>query len=252
MLQTIGRCVVFALWVGTGASGVAQDAGGWRRPPEPIASLVDAPPTPGVSLSPCGRFLLLTTREAMPSIAVMARPYEKLAGLRVDPHARTGQLGVETKSIALRSVATGEDRSIDLPPGHVTGAAWSDDGERIAFTRVSEAGLELWVAKSADASVKKIEGVLLNGVLGGAVQWMPDQKTLLCKLALPGDPPARPAAPGGPSTRIPAAAQRRRSGPIRTCCRTKPTSRDSRSSPCRGLRSSTPIAAASRRRERRI
>ena len=200
MSQAIGRRVVVAIFIGTVLSSlVAQDTGGWRRPPEPIASLVDAEPTPGVSLSPCGRFLLLTTREAMPSIAVMARPYEKLAGLRVDPRTRTGQLSVETKSIVLRSVATGEDRPIPLPPGHVTGASWSDDGERIAFTRASDTGLELWIAKSVDASVKKIDGVALNGVLGGAVQWMPDQKTVLCKLAMTDDPPPRPAAPGGPA-----------------------------------------------------
>ena len=31
----------------------AQDASGWKRPPEPIASLVDAEPLPSVGLSPC-------------------------------------------------------------------------------------------------------------------------------------------------------------------------------------------------------
>jgi dipeptidyl aminopeptidase/acylaminoacyl peptidase len=176
----------------------AQDAG-WRRAPEPIGGLMDAEPTPDVSTSPCRRYLLLTHRESMPGIDVVARPHEKLAGLRIDPRTRGPQLGVKTTKIVVRSLSGGAERTVAIPPGHVGGASWSADGERFAFTRATDAGIELWVASPATGAARKIEGLSLNAVLGSPLRWMPDQKTLLCKSAPPGEIPARPACPPGPS-----------------------------------------------------
>lgn len=176
----------------------AQDAG-WKRPPEPIASLVEAEGTPATSLSPCRRYLLLSFDEAMPSIATVARPHEKLAGLRIDVASRGPQLGAQTTKLVLRTLADGTERKLDVPAGHLGGADWTADGEHFAFTRATDDGTELWIATAATGAVRKVDGIALNAVLRDAASWMPDQRTLIVKTATKGAPPARPTAPAGPS-----------------------------------------------------
>jgi len=82
----------------------AQQERGWQRPPEPIASLVEAEPSPSVQLSPDRRFLLFVHRQAMAGIDVVARPHLKLAGLRVDAPTRGPQLGTEVTRLTLRNL----------------------------------------------------------------------------------------------------------------------------------------------------
>ena len=65
-------------------SGVfAQD--GYQTPPAVLAALVDAPATPGVSVSPDDSRLLLMTPRTLPSISDLAQPELRLAGRRINP-----------------------------------------------------------------------------------------------------------------------------------------------------------------------
>src|SRR5262245_29613080 len=175
----------------------AQQPAGWQSPPEPIASLVVAEPAPDASLSPCRRFLLFSHREALPGIDVLSRPYEKMAGSRIDPKTRGPQLSTRTTKLVLRTIADGSERELALPQGHVGGPFWSADGERIAFTRAGDGGLELWVAATGSGALAKLD-VILDAALGAPLHWLRDQRTLLCKLAVPGAPPADSPVPAGP------------------------------------------------------
>jgi dipeptidyl aminopeptidase/acylaminoacyl peptidase len=177
--------------------GFAQQPAGWQSPPEPIASLVVAEPAPDASLSPCRRFLLFSHREALPGIDVLSRPYEKMAGSRIDLKTRGPQLSTRMTKVVLRTIADGTERELALPPGHVGGPFWSADGERIAFTRAGAGGLELWVAATGSGAVAKLD-VTLDAALGAPLHWLRDQRTLLCKLAVPGAPPAENPVPEGP------------------------------------------------------
>jgi dipeptidyl aminopeptidase/acylaminoacyl peptidase len=177
----------------------AQDAVVYRSPPEPIASLVAAEPPPSVSLSPCRRFLLLEYGEAMPAIDVLSRPHLKLAGLRVDATTHGPQLGTRTTKLVLRTLADDSERTLDIPAGHIGQGLWSADGERIAFTRTTDHAIELWIATTATATVRKIPDVTLNAVLGAPAEWLPDQKTLLCRLVVDVPLPPEPRAPAGPN-----------------------------------------------------
>src|SRR5690349_13903369 len=60
----------------------------YQRPPKPVANLVDAPPIPSASLGPDRATLLLSTSRAFPSIAEVAEPELRLAGLRINPKNR--------------------------------------------------------------------------------------------------------------------------------------------------------------------
>lgn len=176
----------------------------WLRPPDTIARLVEAPPPPDTSLSPQRGWLVLTTREVMPGIEVVARPHLKLGGLRIDPETRGPQLGAKVMAIVLRSLATGTEHAVPVPAGHWTGPIWSPDDRAFALLHATAGGSELWVADPATSPPKRIDGVKVNTVLGG-VSWLSDvaflenpSKRLLVNLVVGEDAPARPRAPSGP------------------------------------------------------
>src|SRR5260370_32063954 len=55
-----------------------------RTPPQVVIDILDAPPAPGVSVSPDRQWLLLLEQRSMPTIAELARPMLRLAGSRID------------------------------------------------------------------------------------------------------------------------------------------------------------------------
>ncbi|MCY3930537.1 MAG: S9 family peptidase, partial [Acidobacteria bacterium] len=63
-----------------GAEPGDTDGGGYLTPPQEIVGILDAPPTPGVLVSPNRGVIVLTERRSMPPISWQARPLERLAG----------------------------------------------------------------------------------------------------------------------------------------------------------------------------
>ena len=189
----------FALLAVVAVSTSSVSAQGWKVPPEPIASQIVAMPAPSVSLSPDRRFLLLTYREPMVDIEVQARPHRKLAGSRIDEASRGPQLGLKTQRLVLRDLSNGQERELTVPAGHISNVSWSADGQWLAMTRATDQGLELWFANSGDGAAKKVVGMHLNAVLGSPLQWLPDQRSLLCRMRVDDELPAAPAAPAGPN-----------------------------------------------------
>ncbi len=61
----------------------AQD--GYKTPPDALAALVDAPVAPAVSISPDGSTMLQLSVQGTPTIAQLAQPEFRLAGLRINP-----------------------------------------------------------------------------------------------------------------------------------------------------------------------
>src|SRR5262249_29315655 len=57
----------------------------YRKAPPAIAAVLDAPPTPVVSVSPARDHLLLVQGVRYPPIADLAEPMLRLAGLRINP-----------------------------------------------------------------------------------------------------------------------------------------------------------------------
>lgn len=63
--------------------------GGYRLPPQEIRDIVDAPPLPALSFSPKRDKILFLKRRSLPPISDLARPEEKLAGIRIDAKCNT-------------------------------------------------------------------------------------------------------------------------------------------------------------------
>jgi len=200
--------LVAALLAPSPASAQAK-APGYSQPPQAILDIMRAPSPPAPYLNPTHDRMLLVAWEEYPSISRVARPYLRLAGVRVEPgnhsrHDTPGGYGITpaARSYELLRVADGVTIPVKLPAGGSPGApVWSADGRRFAFQNVAEESVELWLGDGETGAVRRVPGAWLNPMLGHELRWMPDQKTLLVKL-VPGNlgrPPAAPAVPPGPS-----------------------------------------------------
>lgn len=199
---------LLALLASLTACLAGQSPGGWRTPPEPIASLLTAPPPPAVSLSPCRRYLVLRHEEAMPDLAILARPQRKLAGLRLDGVTPGPQWDVATTKGTFRLLEGGAERDLALPAGQLQGPIWNATGTHAAFVHTTDTGLDLWLLDAATAQVQKVPGLRLAAVLGSPVEWDRDQVSLWCRLVVDRPLPEAPAAPSGPNAQETVPGQR--------------------------------------------
>jgi len=186
------------LLLGGGAVGAQS---GYRKPPPAVLDVLNAPPPPLVTLSPTRDTLVLTEWLRYPPIRDLARPMLRLAGRRIDPAAGAPHQARRYVGFRLRPLTGGPEVRVSGPrDAHLSLPVWAADGRRFAFTHTTPAGVELWVSDPAGRA-RRVPGVRLNPVLGGAVEWMPDGRTLLCRTVPPERPrpPAPPEAPEGPN-----------------------------------------------------
>lgn len=179
----------------------AQD--GYRQPPATIAAMLDARPTPGLSLSPRRDWFVVQERRGMlPSISDVAAPHLKLAGTRLDPASNgpAGTAGSETMS--LQRVRDRGVVQLRVPAGgKLGGPQWAPNGARFVFTQTTDRGIALYLADTTGA-VKPLLGPVLNAAHGSPCQWL-DTGTLLMCATIPADrgaPPTRSEVPTGPAT----------------------------------------------------
>ena len=80
-------CALFALLAAVPAAAQTPDAAAakYMTPPQPIAQILDAPPTPTPLVSPRRDTIALLGRANLPPIAELAEPDLKLAGYRINP-----------------------------------------------------------------------------------------------------------------------------------------------------------------------
>ena len=183
-----------------------------------MVKMVDAPPTPVISLSPprgtAPRMILIEQGSSLPTIADLAEPELRLAGLRFNPKVGAPSRVRYAISLKLQALpaagATAAPRELDisgLPAKvHVLFAEWSPDGEHIALVNIDirsagsgNPGLSLWVVDVAKAHAERVNGLRLNAVLAEPIAWL--DRSTLAVLAMPaqrGPAPVRSEVPTGP------------------------------------------------------
>ena len=129
----------------------------YRAPPAAIASVVDSPSPPALSLSPDKGSLLLKHRPALPSIAEIARPELKLAGIRFQPTFTRSRRQYFTGLSLQRLPRPDEPLPAELPapvavnatglwgggsagagtPLRIGGIGWSPDSNLVAFSTLA-------------------------------------------------------------------------------------------------------------------
>lgn len=195
---TAGTALALSLCLAMAERAGAQD--GYQTPPDEVTDIVTRAPSPRVSVSPDNNTLLLMEREALPPVAELAKPMEKLAGLRLDASINDRHGPRSFIGLALQDVASGEVRTVALPAGaDVSDFRWSPDGARIAFTNTRSDGMDLHVLDTASATASKLMTGGVNPIFQGPT-WMPDGSLLV--LSIPENRGARPVqslTPAGPA-----------------------------------------------------
>jgi len=173
----------------------------YKLPPKEVVDILDASPTPLVFVSPRNNALLMVEYRAQPPIALVARPFLRLGGVRIDPALNARQRLTEYTGFVIRWFDGEKTVRVVLPEGSRIGIpVWSNDGTKLAFTRDGERGVELWVAEAATGEAHAIPNVRVNDVLGSPIDWMVDNVSLLVRLVPEGlrRAPEAPKAPIGP------------------------------------------------------
>ncbi|HEY3769514.1 MAG TPA: prolyl oligopeptidase family serine peptidase [Candidatus Angelobacter sp.] len=174
---------------------------GYQKAPQPISDILSARPTPLVQVSPNGKWLLAADRLANPPISDLAQPMLRIAGLRINPATNGRHHPPRFVSLHLFYTLGNEHADVTVPRDAYLGVPeWSQDSQHFAFTNTTANGIELWVGQLGTYTASVIPKVRVNAVLGEAVQWMPDGKTLLVQTvpAARKNPPAAPKSPDGP------------------------------------------------------
>ncbi|HEX7607038.1 MAG TPA: prolyl oligopeptidase family serine peptidase, partial [Usitatibacter sp.] len=207
-IAALSTCVAFTSALAQAPS--ATDASSrYSQPPKEILEVMRSPSPPTAMVSPRRDMILLVSLQDYPSIARVATPYLRLAGVRVETgnhsrHDTPGGYGITpcARSLDLVRVADGAQTHVDLPAQScATHPRWSADGERFAFENIGAESVDLWVGDAKTGVAQRIPGVRLNPMLDDEVHWTSDQRHLIVKLVPEnmGPPPSKPPSPPGPS-----------------------------------------------------
>jgi len=186
----------------------------YQQPPQVIREVLNAPPTPTISVSPQHDYAILMQSVRYRSIADVAQPMLRLAGIRIDSNTNGMHLAPNYIALTIKRLSDAADIAVAAPKDGKLGApVWSPDGKQFAFTNTTARGIELWVGAVATGKTRRMDGVAINGVLvsgamewagaaSGPVEWMGDSRTLAIRTipAGRGAPPAESTVPSGPHT----------------------------------------------------
>ncbi len=162
----------------------AQHPPGYQTPPPALAALVDAPATPTLTLSPDQTRALQLTLAPRPTVADLAAPELRLAGIRFNPSTYGPTLSGSITHLALKSLTDSNEISVTGFPSdaRLASPAWSPDGKFIAvvvYATPSTPGA-LWLIDTATAQARALTGPQLNSILGTPYDWL-NARTLVVK-----------------------------------------------------------------------
>jgi len=167
----------------------ATAEGSYRLPPAELQAIVDAPRGPVFKLGPQRKTALLVSLPGLPSIAEVAQPELKLAGLRINPRTHAASHFDFGNSLSLLDVASGKIRDVSGLPAkpRIAETLWSPDEKWLAFSRWTDDGVELWLLDVKKAHAQRLMDEKLNAVASAGFAWSNGSEQLLVRLL-----PARP------------------------------------------------------------
>lgn len=188
------------LWL---SQGIAQGDLGYQTPPEPMAALVNAPSSPGVSINAQGDVMLLLGRSGYPSVEELAQPELRIAGYRINPRTNGSSRGTSYESLTFKNLTSLKETSVTGLPNDakIESVSWSPKGQKVAFMVSESTGLSLWYVEASNGQAKRLTQPILNDALGGsAFNWLSDGQSIIYKsvLSTRGETPTKSLMPSGP------------------------------------------------------
>jgi dipeptidyl aminopeptidase/acylaminoacyl peptidase len=203
-LVALSMVLMASSWQAAHAQQASQEEAvlrGYQKAPQPISDILSARPTPLVQVSPDAKWLLVADRLANPPISDLAQPMLRLAGIRINPSTNGRHHPPRFVRLRLYYTLGSEQADVTVPRNaYLSAPEWSQDSQHFAFTNTTLNGIELWIGQIGTYNASAVPKVRISAVLGDAVQWMPDGKTLLVQTvpANRSNPPADPKSPEGP------------------------------------------------------
>src|SRR5215471_10526775 len=152
------------------ATTSADTVSGYNQPPKNILDVMRAGSPPQLMVSPTYDTILLVSWQDYPSIARVATPFLRLAGVRVEPknhskHDTPGGYGITpcARSFDLVHIAERAQVHVALPAGACPGGPmWSADGKRFAFVNIAPESVEVWIGDASTGGVHRVPEARLN------------------------------------------------------------------------------------------
>ena len=162
----------YRLLIGAGllvaAATAAADAPfAYQQPPEAMRRVLDAPTLPARLIDPTGTTLAIVESRRYPRIEELARPFLRLAGLRVDPGSNGPHRTTEIRRIVLRPLLASADpgREVVLPAaGGFHGLRFSPDGKRFVLLQRTADATHLWLGGVDEAAIRRVPGLALQAL----------------------------------------------------------------------------------------
>ncbi|HEX6101326.1 MAG TPA: prolyl oligopeptidase family serine peptidase [Thermoanaerobaculia bacterium] len=199
MEETIVRRFVILLLATLSVLPAAADEK-YEMPPAELAALVDAPPTPAILVGPAD-FAILGEPPLFLTIADLAQPELKLAGLRFNPRNHEQTRAPYHRDLRVLQLSTGDTRALSgLPsPLRARNTMWAANGKSFAFTNATEDALELWAGDAVTAKVWRVGTVTLNATVPSKpFHWLGNDSFVVRLAAPPAAAPADSRVPAGP------------------------------------------------------
>ncbi|UOQ97390.1 prolyl oligopeptidase family serine peptidase [Hymenobacter sp. 5317J-9] len=180
----------------------------YKTPPKAIQDLLLAPPTPRLSLASDGQTMALLQVQDFPTVAELAQPELRLAGLRFNPRTNGPSRVSYAVGIKLKKLPNGAEIDVKGLPAQarISSPSWSPDNKSMAFALTTpgsgtDGRVELWVLDVASATARRLLAQPLNDAFGNSFEWVSDSKTLLARTvpAGRGAAPSADTAPTGPA-----------------------------------------------------
>ena len=140
-------CYLFVCLLSAGANLAWPQAGlKYQTPPKEIIDIVDVWPVPRTEVSrpdQSGRqWLLIEVISGLPSIADLAQPEFRLAGVRFNPKTNGPSRGRYLASLRLKSLPDGDEREVTGFPAEtkIRFVGWAPDARHVYAVNASDVG----------------------------------------------------------------------------------------------------------------
>eukprot|EP00980_Cylindrotheca_fusiformis_P031743 scaffold26892_cov132-Cylindrotheca_fusiformis.AAC.3 len=180
----------------------------YQEPSDLLKRLFLPPKNPSLSLSSDLEWLVICEEPPLPSIELLAKPEEKLAGIRFDPHLLTPSRMDYATSLTIQHMSTGEQQELELPANSEGIRYIRFHPSKPLFVFSSKVKdklfLELYKCELLNSkwSMKKIDPLQdrrMNFINGCAYQFTSDGSSLLVHAVpedWPTEPPKEPVSTG--------------------------------------------------------
>ena len=194
------KTLVTILFLITVMHSKAQEQITYKEPPKEIYDLIMAKPVPSASIDDAGKWMLLMERNTFPTVAELAEPELRIAGLRINPNNFAQSRATTLAGMSLKDINTLQEYAIKGLPANLraTSIQWSPSQNKIAFANLTNNAVDLYVIDIATFTAAKINQLPLNIVTGGTFSWINDNSIIYKAAITNAVKPEKPLAPTGP------------------------------------------------------